>query len=603
MARARSWAASASSVRNVTDGLEFADERSVQYATDREDSLHAARLRIGMAVVAVLHPLFWFGRRGIDPAEAEVEWVRIAIVLVAVALIGFTYSATAVRRFGQLAMLAGIALVLGGGSWILALQGWRTEYVIAPTIVFFVVAAVAANPLESALVIALALVAPAACTLAHGVPLAQLPVVPMLLVVSAAVGGTFVSWFRVRSQTLLREEIARRAILEADLDGARAHLESILNATSDGILGVRYTPEGPRITFANRRFGELFELPPRAVVGALDDAVRDAAARSFRHPEEFERNVAWLYAHPDAVRVDELELVHPSPGVLERWSGPIESPDGAIVGRIWAFRDVTVERGMQREIDEHAAWLEATNAELARASRAKDLFLANLSHELRTPLSVIIGYLNHVLEGGLTPDEVIDFLQRSNRSAVHLLQLISDMLDLTRLESGTAVLSVEPIAVGPVVEEVRALAEVLASAKGLALDLRLDPDLRVFADPQRLKQVLLNLVGNALKFTSAGGVTVSAVADGGEVVFLVRDTGCGIPLDQQELLFGKFMRLDSRATAPVDGVGLGLSICRELVTLMGGKIGLTSAGLGEGTEVRFTLPSAASDERCAAVNP
>lgn len=575
----------------------------MQYATDTEGSLHAARLRIGMAVVAVLHPLFWFGRHGVDPAEAEVEWVRGAIVLVAVGLIGFTYSATAVRRFGQQAMLAAIALVLGGGAWILALQGWRTEYVIAPTIVFFVVAAVAANLLESALVITLALVAPAVCTLAHSVPLARLPVVPMLLVVSAAVGGTFVSWFRVRSQTLLREEIARREILEADLDGARAHLESILNATSDGILGVRYTSEGPRITFANRRFGEIFELPPRAVVGALDDSVRDAAARSFRHPEDFERNVAWLYAHRDAVRVDELELVHPSPGVLERWSGPIESPDGAIVGRIWAFRDVTVERGMQREIDEHAAWLEATNAELARASRAKDLFLANLSHELRTPLSVIIGYLNHVLEGGLTPDEVVDFLQRSNRSAVHLLQLISDMLDLTRLESGTAVLSVEPIAVGPVVEEVRALAEVLASAKGLTLDLVLDPDLWALADPQRLKQILLNLVGNALKFTSAGGVTVSAVANGGEVAFVVRDTGCGIPVDQQELLFGKFMRLDSRATAPADGVGLGLSICRELVTLMGGKIGLTSAGLGEGTEVRFTLPSAPSDERCAAVNP
>lgn len=556
-----------------------------------------------MAVVAVLHPLFWLGRHGRDPAEAAVEWVRLAIVLAAVGLIAFTYSRTAIRRFGQQAMLGGIALVLGGGSWILALQGWRTEYVIAPTIVFFVVAAIAVSPAETALTLVLALVAPAVATLARGVAPADLPVVQMLLLASAAIGGTFVSWFRIRSQALLREEIARRELLETDLDGARAHLESILNATSDGILGVRYTSAGPRISFANRRFGEIFELPPQAVVGALDESVRGAAARSFRHPEDFERNVAWLYAHPAAVRVDVLELVHPGPGVLERWSGPIEGADGAVVGRIWAFRDVTVERGMQRELDEHAAWLEASNAELARASRAKDLFLANLSHELRTPLSVIIGYLNHVLEGGLTAEESRDFLARSNRSAIHLLQLISDMLDLTRLESGTAVLSVEPISVAPVIDEVRTLTEVLASAKGLRLEVALDPDLWVLADPQRLKQVLLNLVGNALKFTSAGTVTVLTAVVGDEVAFVVRDTGCGIPVDQQELLFGKFMRLDSRATAPEEGVGLGLSICRELVTLMGGAITLTSAGLGCGTEVRFTLPRAVSEQRRTAANP
>lgn len=107
----------------------------------------------------------------------------------------------------------------------------------------------------------------------------------------------------------------------------------------------------------------------------------------------------------------------------------------------------------------------------------------------------------------------------------------------------------------------------------------------------------------ALKFTAAGEVTVTAAAEAGEVTFVVRDTGCGIPPDQHELLFGKFMRLDSRATAPADGVGLGLSICRELVTLMGGRIALTSAGLGRGTEVRFTLPEAARARERRAANP
>jgi signal transduction histidine kinase len=490
-----------------------------------------------------------------------------------------------------------------GSSWILVAQGWATQYVIAPVILFFVIGAIATNGLEAAVLVGVATVAPLLLTLGHPSAPPSLPGIPLLLLASSAIGGTLVSWFRNRSQALLTQEIQRREQVEADLRGAQAHLESILNATSDGILGVQFTADGPRISFANRRFGEIFALPQASVVGALDSGVRARAARSFRYPEEFERNVAWLYAHPDAVRVDELELVHPGPGLLERWSGPVRDADGVVVGRVWAFRDVTGERAARRERDEHAARLETANAELERASRAKDVFLANLSHELRTPLSVIIGYLNLVIEGGLSAEESRDFLVRSNASAIHLLQLISDMLDLTRLESGTAVITVEPMAVQPVVEEVRSLTEVLAKTKGLVLEVDADPTVVVLADRQRLKQVLLNLVGNALKFTSAGRVTITVAPDDGPVVFVVRDTGRGIPPDQQELLFGKFMRLDSRSTAPEDGVGLGLSICRELVTLMGGRIALTSAGLGRGTEVRFTLPQAMPVARRVAENP
>jgi signal transduction histidine kinase len=555
-----------------------------------------------MAVVAILEPLFWLGRRGIDPTEVHVEGARLFIVIGAVGLIGFSYTA-AIRRYGQHAVIVAMSMLVIGSSWILVAQGWATQYVIAPVILFFVIGAIATNGLEAAVIVGVATVAPLLLTLGHPSAPPSLPGIPLLLLASSAIGGTLVSWFRNRSQALLTQEIQRREQVEADLRGAQAHLESILNATSDGILGVQFTADGPRISFANRRFGEIFALPQASVVGALDSGVRARAARSFRYPEEFERNVAWLYAHPDAVRVDELELVHPGPGLLERWSGPVRDADGVVVGRVWAFRDVTGERAARRERDEHAARLETANAELERASRAKDVFLANLSHELRTPLSVIIGYLNLVIEGGLSAEESRDFLVRSNASAIHLLQLISDMLDLTRLESGTAVITVEPMAVQPVVEEVRSLTEVLAKTKGLVLEVDADPTVVVLADRQRLKQVLLNLVGNALKFTSAGRVTITVAPDDGPVVFVVRDTGRGIPPDQQELLFGKFMRLDSRSTAPEDGVGLGLSICRELVTLMGGRIALTSAGLGRGTEVRFTLPQAMPVARRVAENP
>jgi signal transduction histidine kinase len=570
---------------------------------DTNGSINTIRLRIGMAVLAVLHPLFWIGRSGGDSGDIEIAWTRAAIVLLALALIGVSLSRTTMRRFGQHAMLAAMAVAIGGSLWILVLRDWRMEAMIAPVTVCFVVSAVAVSRAEMVLTLGLGTVVPTLLTFAHGASVGQLPAIPLLSMASSAIGGTFVSWFRIRSSALLREEIARRKVVEADLLGARAHLESILNATSDGILGVQFAADEPRVGFANRRFGEIFGLAPHELVGVRDDDLRAVAARSFLRPENFESSVAWLYAHPEAVRVDQLELVHPMPAVLERWSGPVRNADGGVVGRIWAFRDVTAERAARRDLDEYTARLEAANTALERASQAKDLFLANLSHELRTPLSVIIGYLNLVLEGGLSATEARDFLERSNRSATHLLQLISDMLDLTRLESGTAVLEVAPLAVTPIVEEVRMLTEVLASAKSVGLEIVIDGDPWVLADAQRLKQILLNLVGNALKFTDAGSVTVTVDVRPGEVGFTVRDTGCGIPRDQQAMLFSKFMRLDSRATAPTEGVGLGLSICRELVTLMNGTISLASAGLGHGTEVRFTLPSGVTEQRRTAANP
>jgi signal transduction histidine kinase len=568
----------------------------------RDDgNLHTMRLRIGMAIVAVLHPVFWLSRRGVDPHEPHVEWLRLATAIGALALVWLSYT-QAGQRFGKRIFLFAIMLLMLSASAILVLQGWGTQYVIAPVILLFAIGAVAVDALEAVTIVVLAVVMPLSVTLLYGYEAARLPVTALVLLASAAIGGTVVSWFRNRSQVLLTQEIQRREQVEADLRGAQAHLESILNATSDGILDVQFTADGPRISFANRRFGEIFALPTASIVGERDAVVRAQAARSFRRPDEFERYVSWLYANPEAVRVDELEIVHPGPGLLERWSGPVRDRDGVVVGRVWAFRDVTRERATRRERDEHAARLETANAELERASRAKDLFLANLSHELRTPLAVIIGYLNLVIEGGLSPDECRDFLVRSNDSAIHLLRLISDMLDLTKLESGTAVIAVAPMEAAPVVEEVRSLTEVLATTKGLRLNVRVDPALCVRADRQRVKQVLLNLVWNALKFTTTGGVTITATAEPECVAFVVRDTGCGIPAEQQSLLFGKFMRLDSRSTAPEDGVGLGLSICRELVTLMGGEIALTSAGLERGTEVRFTLPRAPMTQRRAA-NP
>ncbi len=555
------------------------------------DPIRILLVRVGAATIAVFQILFWAVRSAADPAATAHAALRLTI-LAACALGGAaTLSRRAVERPRELAAAFALCVTVLQ-VWLAVASGLTIDYALPPTILLFAVCSLATDTTEMVLFSLTAALTPVALTVAYHVPGAPFPGLALLGLASAGVAGGIVSWFRVRTQTVLTLEIARREEVEAQLRGTRAHLESILNATSDGLLGVRYERDGPRITFANRRFGEIFALDPADVIGVPDDKVRDRAAHCFRRPDEFERDVLRLYEQREESGMQELEVVAPRAGVLERWTGPIRDAQGDIVGRIWAFRDVTSHRDMTRALQDYAGRLEATNADLARASQAKDAFLANLSHELRTPLSIIIGYQNLVLEGGLSERESAEFVQRSTASATHLLRLISDMLDLTRLEAGTAEVAVEPLSVGTVLAEVHDLTHVLASAKGLELRIATATEARVLADPQRLKQVLLNLVGNALKFTSEGVVSVSAETQNGAVRFAVRDTGRGIPAEQQALLFRKFMRLDTRTTAPEEGVGLGLSICRELVALMGGAIELSSAGPGTGTEVWFILPRA-----------
>ncbi len=550
------------------------------------------RVRVGMLIIALFQILFWMARLAFQHHGDLHGPLRLLIVVNALAFVGFSFSGVALRSPRTLAILAGGSAIVAQAV-LTAMSAASLDFTVTMMILVFAVCSIAADRVELASMSVTAVVASIGVAVVQGTRTDQLPpFFSLLLLLAAAACGAVVSWFRVRSQELLEVEIAQRESAEAELRATQAHLESILHATSDGLLGVHYTGAGARISFANRRFGELFGLEPATVVGQYDHDVRVQAARSFRSPQDFDRDVRWLYDNPDAVQVTELDVVYPRPAVLERWTGPVADRYGTTVGRIWAFRDVTTQRAMARDREEYATRLEATNVELARASRAKDSFLANLSHELRTPLSVIIGYQNLVLEGGLSETEATEFLQRSTASATHLLRLISDMLDLTRLEAGTAEVDIETLAVAPLVAEVRDLTEVLASSKGLTLHVAADTDAAVLADRQRLKQVLLNLVGNALKFTAAGSIWIAAKPANGHVQFSVRDTGRGIPTEQQALLFQKFMRLDTNTTSPEDGVGLGLSICRELVTLMGGEIELSSEGAGKGTEVRFVLPRA-----------
>jgi signal transduction histidine kinase len=230
--------------------------------------------------------------------------------------------------------------------------------------------------------------------------------------------------------------------------------------------------------------------------------------------------------------------------------------------------------------------------QLEIASQHKSQFLANMSHELRTPLNAILGYTELILDGiyGDTPDKARAVLDRVQSNGKHLLGLINDVLDLSKIEAGQLTLSLTDYSIKDVVHSVFSVVESLATAKQLALKIEVPPNLpTAHGDERRLAQVLLNLVGNAIKFTDTGEVAIKASASNGSYTLSVHDTGPGISETDRAKIFEEFQQADSSATKTKGGTGLGLSISKRIVEMHGGRIWVDS-NLGEGSVFSFTVP-------------
>jgi len=226
------------------------------------------------------------------------------------------------------------------------------------------------------------------------------------------------------------------------------------------------------------------------------------------------------------------------------------------------------------------------------ANKHKSEFLANMSHELRTPLNAILGYTELILDNiyGDVPDKIREVLERLDKNGRHLLNLINDVLDLSKIEAGQLVLSLDEYSMEDVIQTVITAVEALAAEKNLKLNVMIPADLKIGkGDQQRIAQVLLNLVGNAIKFTEQGEVKVEvAVSD--ETFFIsVSDTGPGISKPDQKKIFEEFQQADGSSTREKGGTGLGLSIAKKIVEMHGGQIWVEST-LGKGSNFRFTLP-------------
>jgi len=258
----------------------------------------------------------------------------------------------------------------------------------------------------------------------------------------------------------------------------------------------------------------------------------------------------------------------------------------------WLFRDLGEQRDALRE---KTAELERANAALTEADRFKSEFLALTSHELRTPLTGILGFTRLVLDGLYEDEEEMEkMLRDSYASGQHLLQLLNDILDLAKIESGRMQIHTEPWSIQTLVQEVRIIANAYPRKPEVQLlwpeGLDQVPDILV--DPGRLKQVLLNILSNALKFTKVGYVALVVERSFGHIDIRVQDTGIGIPLEAQPRLFQKFVQADGGHAREYGGTGLGLVICKHLMEMMGGTISLYSEGADKGTTITLTVPIA-----------
>ncbi|MGB5972465.1 MAG: ATP-binding protein [Nodosilinea sp.] len=257
----------------------------------------------------------------------------------------------------------------------------------------------------------------------------------------------------------------------------------------------------------------------------------------------------------------------------------------------------------QREFQEARRQAEEARQQAEEASRLKSEFLANTSHELRTPLNGMIGFLKLVLDGMADdPVEQEEFIEEAHKSAIHLMQLINDVLDIAKIEAGKMQIDMGPINLKELLADLDNFKPQQADDKGLDLKILLPAtrdDITLNRNYQRLLQVLMNLVGNAIKFTHEGGITISAEVKPqkierqgkvwpGLVKLSVADTGIGVSLEKQDRLFQSFSQVDGDRTRQYGGTGLGLAISQRLVEAMGGVVQFISMGEGLGSTVTFT---------------
>jgi PAS domain S-box-containing protein len=410
-----------------------------------------------------------------------------------------------------------------------------------------------------------------------------------------------------RASRELEHQVQRVRQAEIEATDERDRLNLILENVADPIL---VTDGAANIILMNDAAERLFHGPQ----GTMQSYRVSQAVR--QNDTKFTSFVSDFALTSERTRRERMSLTHPTSSIelpVEVVSGKIRNDRGEPIAIVSVLHDLTQHAENERlyealkqlnselegRIAEATADLAQQNQrllwqseELVKGNKLKSDFLASMSHELRTPLNAVIGYSALLIDGikGALTEGQADYVTRSRAAAQHLLSLINDILDLSKIEAGKMPVYVERVSIPELINDVGQQVEQMVTAKNLTFSAEVSPTCpTVDTDKTKLKQILLNLLSNAAKFTNRGGVRVSVNCARESIVFDVVDTGVGIKPEEIELIWEDFRQLDQSRTRSYGGTGLGLSITRRLTQQLGGEIDVRSV-FGQGTTFSVRLP-------------
>ncbi|RYD34789.1 MAG: PAS domain S-box protein, partial [Verrucomicrobiaceae bacterium] len=384
-------------------------------------------------------------------------------------------------------------------------------------------------------------------------------------------------------------DLTERKRMEDTLREKTALFEAVVERAPDGILVV---DRHGRKVIQNQRLSEQWGIPPR-IAGNPDNAPQvEHFLECVRNPEDTTAATALFGNKQDNVTRCEIELLNGS--TLACFSTPVLDREGCYYGRLWAFRDITLERDRERRLAAAFAQEKELAEKASAADNAKSEFLAVMSHEIRTPLNAILGFAELLqLSPGLPPaeEEHVRIIAESGKA---LLRLLDDILSYSRLGAGRAAMAATVFQPRALLEDIRLPLAPQADAAAIQLHVECAPDVpdKLEGDTDRLRQVIINLASNALKFTAEGSVRIGLAplaGNPGTYVFSVTDTGCGIAQDKFGHIFQPFTQIDSSFSRSHGGTGLGLAISRRIAEFLGGSLTVESQP-GKGSEFRVAVP-------------
>lgn len=389
--------------------------------------------------------------------------------------------------------------------------------------------------------------------------------------------------------TAFKRQETQREAAEAALSASEERYRTLFESIDEGFCLVQMIVDshGTAVDYRFLELNSAFEAQT-----GLKDAVGKTARELVPDLDQ-----SWFSRYGRVAATGEPTRFENYAAALGRWfdvyAARVGKPELRHVALV--FKDITERKLAAQEHEQLLALESAARGEAERASRLKDEFLATVSHELRTPLNAMLGWVQMLRAGAIAPEKRDRALETIERNARAQAQLIEDLLDVSSVLAGKLRLVIEPVELGSIVEGVLETVRPAADAKGIRLQAALSSGGLVMADPQRLQQIVWNLLSNAVKFTPKGGrVQVVLTRRDSSVEIAVADTGVGIAKQFQPFVFDRFRQADGGTTRSQGGLGLGLSIVRQLVEMHGGTVSVLSEGEGHGAAFSVCLPLAAT---------